>query len=166
MDEAFNLHCRGTRYRPDFIDMQLPSEHNPFKAHFLQLQHTGGVVNSHLGRGMEGDLREKFADEAADSHILDDHPVRPHSGKSRKDIYKMGQFLLLDKSIEGYINFAAEGMGIRRYLLHLSQGEIFRLGPGGKFIQSGVDRIGTFLHGGEKGLQRTCGSEEFRFSFS
>ena len=54
-------------------------------------------------------------------------------------------------------------MGIAEHPLHLLQGEILRLGPGGKILQPGVDGIGALFHGREKGLQRAGRGEEFRF---
>jgi hypothetical protein len=45
------------------VDMELASQHSPLEAKFLELPYTKGVVDGHLGGGVERDSGEMQANQ-------------------------------------------------------------------------------------------------------
>jgi len=163
MDKGVDLHrCRRGDGR-DLVQGQFPGQHGPLEAEFPEHLHTGGVVDRHLGRGVQGDGGEVVADQPCHGQVLHDHAVDPHGIQRRQGVHQLRQFLLLDQGVEGDIDPAVVGMGIAQHPLHLCQAEVLGPGPGGELPQAGVDGIGSLLHGGEKRFQGPGRGQEFRF---
>ena len=148
---------------PYLVDVELAGQHRPLEPEFLQLPDAEGVVDGHLGRGVQRDPREVCPGQSRHRQVLEDDSVHPHPLQRGKGIDQAGKLVLLDEGVEGHVDPAVTRMGVGEHPLQLVQGEVFRLGPGGKFLEPRIHGVRPFFHGREKGLERPGRGEEFRF---
>jgi hypothetical protein len=150
VDEAFYLGAALRHDLTDLVDVQLAGQHHALEAELLELAHPEGVVDGHLGRGVQRDPREVFAGEAGDRHVLQDHAVDPHRLQRRQGVDQLREFRFLDERVQGDVQLFAVAVGIGCHPLHLGGGEVFCLGARREIAEAGVDCIGPLFHGGEK----------------
>ena len=92
--------------------MELAREHRPLEAELFQLPDPKRIVNSHLGRGVQGDAGKVVADKPCHRQVLNDDPVHPHSLQCRENIHQEREFVLLHQGVEGYVNLSLQRMGV------------------------------------------------------
>jgi len=163
VDETFDADVAGCHDAADFVQMELPCQHHALKPQVGKLPDPGGVVDGHLGGGVQRDSREKTAGQSCYGQVLDYDRIHLHRFEGREGVNQGRQFVLLDQGVEGHIDLFLQAVGIGEHPFHLLQGEVFCLGSGGKLLQACIDGISPFFHGGKKRFQRTGGGQKFGF---
>ena len=117
-----------------------------------------GIVQSHLGRTVQHELRKIFARNPHDSEILHDDGIRPQFLQTRELLRRLVKLILLDERVERDIDAPGESVRIRDQARHLVKREIF--GPFARVeaFQAAVDGIRPRVKRGKRAFQisRRC----------
>ena len=165
MAEDLDLHRGALTDILDLSGAQLTRKHHPLHpqlgADFYAVQ----VVDGELGGGVEGQVGGGLFDGPEHAQVLDEHGVHPGVG-GQKGLPGGGRQLPVCKEgVHGQVDLDPPDMAILHRRGQVGLGKVFRASSGVEVAQAQVDRVGSVLDGGGKGLFRPSGGEEFQHYF-
>ena len=145
----------------DFIQAQLTRKHHPMKAEFFEHPHAFEVVDAHLRRRVQPQIRRVFLDEAYQAQVIDNHGV--DAGRTGASQHLPGQFefRIQQYGVERQINLHAVQMAVRRRFVQLRFIKIRGVAARVKLLRAEIDRIGAAVNGRLYAFHPAAGREYF-----
>ena len=150
----------------DLLIAQLPGQHRPGHAQLRRGLHALQVVDGHLGAGVQGNVRQVLADGGGQAQILDDDAVGPGLGGKPRALQRALHLPVVDKRIERHVHLAAADAAVAHGAFEFLFGKVFCAAAGVEIAHAHIDRVRPVLDGGDDGLGRAGGREQFDHSLS
>ena len=140
MNEALETEGgHGVVNRSNVLERILAREHHTLYAELAQHGGSGRVVDRHLGRSVDLELREDAADQRHQTEILHDHRVDTAVHRFIEEGEGLAQFMGLHENIEREIDTPSARVREETRCLELVQGEL------GSLVSS-VETLGAQIH--------------------
>ena len=124
---------------------------------------TFGRGESHLGRGMDGNLRADFSSQSNKSEILNDDGIDLGFSDPAKEPFGFGEFGGEDQDIECEVSATATLVKIFHDFWEVGLGKVFRTETSIERGESEINGVGPSGNRGFETLPIAGWGEEFRF---
>ena len=115
-----------------------------------------GRGESHLGRGMDGNLRADFSSQSNKSEILNDDGIDLGFSDPAKESFGFGKFGGEDQNIESEVSATTAGMEVVHDFWEVGLGKVFRTETSIERGESEIDGISTGGNRGSETLPIAC----------
>ena len=141
MDEHLQRDGALLFHSADVVEGQLPGQDGPL--HTLGGQQAGGVgiVDRHLGAGVDRQARHRLAQGLQQADILHDDRVHAHAVELGGIVQESSQLPVAHQGVGGDVDLDPVKMGQTHCFLELVHREIVGEGPGGKAFAAQIDRV-------------------------
>ena len=126
---------------PDRRKVALPGQHGAGEAALSHEAHAAGVMQSHLGAGMSGQVRESGAKQVGHTHILHQHAVHPEVIEQLQHVFDCAHFTVLHERINGDMDAHVMQVAIPHRLAQLLLVEVSRARPCAERRVSQIHRV-------------------------
>ncbi|MPN21570.1 hypothetical protein SDC9_168950 [bioreactor metagenome] len=161
VNENLQLDRRFRRDSAQFLQSKLAFENHPFDAEFRRFPDAGGVMDAHLSRGMDRQLRKVAAQQVENAEILYDHRIRFEARQFGEGGHRFRQFGLGHQRVESHIHLAPELAGMVDQPREVVRREVFRPVAGVEFVQPQIDRVRARAQRRHRGFEIARGGQEF-----
>ena len=141
MDEHLQRDGALPFHGADVVEGQLPGQNSPL--HALGGQQAGGVgvVDSHLGAGVDRQTGDSLAQGLQQADILHDDSVHAHAVELGRVVQESPQLPVAYQGVGGYVDLDPVKMGQTHGFFKFVHREIVGEGPGGKALAAQIDRV-------------------------
>ena len=146
--EADTALPRLIRNAADFGKREFAGEDDPGKSHCGSPAHAPGIVDGHLGRGMERKSGYHLACQGGKTCILDEDRVRPDRVEPEQVVHGVSQFPVVDEGVDRDVDPDAMRMRFPDRVPDLVLGKVGGVFPGTEPFPAQVHRICPSRDGG------------------
>ena len=155
MGKNFQFHSAAGEFL-QFFHRDLPFQDHPFDAQLFGQFQAGRVMESHLGGGMDIQMREIFPDHPQNAQILYNEGIGVHLIQQSQIFRHFREFRLFDNGVHCHINFAVPFVEMFNDFSHIIRRKIFAPFPGVEFGKTRINGIRPGIVCGH-GRQSTSG---------
>ena len=145
----------------DLAQRTFPGQHRAGQAMTLDEAHAGSIMQRHLGRGMDGQVREAGAGQVHHAQVLHEDGVHLHLVEQPQHIHDARQLTVLDEGIDRHMHADMVQVGKVHGFAQLLLIEIAGASPGGESSIAQIDRISARRCGPVEGFPVTCRGQVF-----
>ena len=145
MDKGFNLSTTVTG-RLNFLNAQLTSKYRTFHTCSYSKVNATAVSNSHLGAGMQRQLRHDFTSQTYNAQILNDNTINTNVVEEHQVFSQLLQLTIIHQGIYSNINTYSMHMGKVYSLSHFLFVKIAGVGTSTKGFTAHINSIGTCIY--------------------